>query len=149
MVLVTVRCPKTPSPGPDFSFRLSVLSPPLIHLSGGQHISRRDVWVSPEAGAGLTLGQPWEVWGWPGVSDCAGMSWEPFQSRGTDFCSRAECLGCSCLGWSGSGLLLQQMSLLLFWGCSCRVAKLPLTALYCLFPVVMMSVKPSDSKINK
>ena len=64
-----------------------------------------------EPGAGLTLGQLWEVQGWLGVSACAGMSWEPFRSRNTGFCSRAECLGCSCLGLSG--LLLQQESLLL------------------------------------
>ncbi|XP_054064418.1 uncharacterized protein LOC128912473 [Rissa tridactyla] len=64
--LVTVRCPKMPSPGPDFSFRLSVHSPALTHLSGGQYASHGDVWVSLEAGAGLMLGQPWRcrvVWG--------------------------------------------------------------------------------------
>lgn len=140
MGTVTVRCPKMPSA--DFSFRLSVYSPLLTHLSGGQHTSRRDVWVSPEASAGLKSGHPWEVQGWPGVSGCAGMSLEPFQEA--DFCPRAECSGCSCPGWSG--LLLQQVCLLLS---SCQAAKLPLIALYGLFPVVMMPVKPSDSTIQK
>lgn len=109
--LVTVRCPKMPSPGPDFSFRLLVHSPALTHLSGGQYASHGDVWVSLEASAGLMLGQPWEVQGCLGVSGCTGMSSEPFQSRDTDFCPRAKCLGCFCLG--RPGWLLQQASRLL------------------------------------
>lgn len=102
---VAVRCPQTASPGLDISFRLLVRAPPLTHLSGGQHAPRGDLGVSLEAGAGLRSGQPWEVQAWLGVAVCARMSW----SRSPDFCSRAECLGCSCPGWSG--LRLQQVSL--------------------------------------
>lgn len=96
MCLVTVRCPKTPSPGPDFPFRLWMHTS-LTHLSGGQHTSYRSVWVSLEAGAGLMSGQPWEVQ----VSGCVGMCWELFWSRSAEFCSRAECSGCPSPGQSG------------------------------------------------
>lgn len=76
---------KMPSPGPDFSFRLSGHFLPLTHLSGGQQTPCRSVWVSPEASAGLTSVQPCEMQGWLGISGRAGLSWESSQKRSTEF----------------------------------------------------------------